>query len=80
MSPSKTLPQVFIITPQEEGNYSSQTAFSEDAFFPSGKGEGEYHLVEKVTKIQPTRVLVTSFDKFQHDCNFYIFDFCFFVL
>ena len=77
--PSKTLPQVFIITPrQKEITHYSWTAFSEDLFFPSRKGAG-YYGVEEITKIKPTRVLVTSFDKFHHPCNLYIYiiGFCF---
>ena len=41
MPPSKTLPQVFIIISQAtEITHSSRTAFSEDLFFPNGKGGG----------------------------------------
>ena len=32
--------------------------------------------VEKITKIKPVRLLVTSFDKFHHLCNLYISGFC----
>ena len=77
---SSTLLQVFIISPQVEAeNYSSPTAFSEDLFFPSRRAEGEDYGVEKITKIQPIRLLVRIFDKFQAYCNFYIFGFCLFV-
>ena len=81
MPPSKTLPQVFIITPpprQKEITHSSWTAFSQDLFFLGKKG-GEDYGVEKITKIKPTRLLPTSFDKFRHLCNLYIFGFCFVV-
>ena len=69
--PSKTLPQVFFITPrQKEITHSSRTAFSEDLFFISRKEGGEEG---------EERVLVTSFDKFHYLCNRYIFGFCFVV-
>ena len=49
--PSKTLPQVFIITPrQKEITYYFQTAFSEDIFFPSRKG-GEDYGIKKLPKL-----------------------------
>ena len=47
-------------------------------FFPQQNGEENYG-VEKITKIKPTRVLVTSFEEFHHLCNLYIFGFCFVV-
>ena len=79
MPPTKTLPQVFIITPwQKEITHSSWTALSKDIFFPSRKG-GEDYGVEKINKIKPTRVLVTSLDKIHHLCNLYIIGFCFAV-
>ena len=62
--------------------------FLQISFFPQQKGVGwaggriwggEDYGVEKITKIKPTRVLVTSFDKFHHLCNLYIFGFCFVV-
>ena len=39
-------------------------------FFPEEKGEEDYG-VEKIPKL--TKVSVTSFDKFHHLCNLYIF-------
>ena len=51
MLPSKTLPQVLIITSWTGGNY------------------------EKMTKIEPARVLVTNFDKSHHLCTLHIFGF-----
>ena len=50
-------------------------------FFPADRENyGErYYEVEKVTKIKPTRVLVTIFDRFHHLCNLCIFGFCFIV-
>ena len=84
MPPSKTFSQVFIINlRQEEITHSSQTAFSEDLFFPSrkgdlGKGVRDYGN-EKITKIKPTRALVTSSHKFHHICNLFIFSFHFVV-
>ena len=41
-------------------------------------GEEDYG-VEKITKIKPTRVLVTSFDKFHHLCNLCVTGFSFVV-
>ena len=88
MPPSKTLPQVFIITPRQKGiTHSSQTAFSEDLFLSQLKGRGrerggvgiEDYGVEKITNNKPTRVLGISFDKFHSLCNLYIFVFCFVV-
>ena len=68
---------------QEEITHSSRTAFSEDLFFPSrkgdlGKGVRDYGN-EKITKIKPTRALVTSSHKFHHICNLFIFSFHFVV-
>ena len=63
---------------QKKITHYSQIGYSEDLFFPSRKG-GEDYGVEKITKIKPTRVVVTSFDKFHHLCNLYIFRFCFVV-
>ena len=63
MPPSKTLSQVFIITPtpmHKEITHSSQTAFSEDLLFPQqkvGGGEGgDYGVENLITTIKPTRV------------------------
>ena len=69
------LPPGFFHYPQwqKEITHFPRTAFSEDLFFP----QEEDHGVEKITKIKPTRVLVTSFDKFHHLCNLYIFLFLF---
>ena len=59
---------------EKEFTYSSRTVFS--VFFsPSERGTGEDYGVEKITKIKPRRVLVASFDKFNHLCNFW-FLFC----
>ena len=78
MHPSKNLPKVFIITPQAEGNYPFRlnSVFWRSIFFPAerggGVGGGDYG-DEKITKIKPTRVLVSNFDKLHHLCNLYIF-------
>ena len=40
---------------------------------------GENYGAEKMTKIKLARILVTSFDKFHHFCNLYVFGFCFAV-
>ena len=80
MPPSKTLPQVFIIISQAtEITHSSRTAFSEDLFFPNGKGGGGDYGAKKISKLKPTRVLVASFVKFHHLCYLYIFGFFFIV-
>ena len=46
-------------------------------FFPEQE-RGE-RIMELKKLIKLTRVLVTSFDKFHHLCNFYIFSLCFAV-
>ena len=52
----------------------------EQHFFPSRKGEGERIIeLKKIIKIKTTKVLVTSFAKFCHLWNLYIFGFCFVV-
>ena len=44
--------------------------------FPEEKGSGERTMeLKKIPKV--TKVLVTSFDKFHHLCNLYIFGLCF---
>ena len=69
-----------IITPQAEGNcpFLPNSIFWR-SIFPQQKERGEDYGVEEITKIKPTRVLVTSFDKSHHLCNLYIFGFCFVV-
>ena len=56
---------------------------SEDLFFPQPKGGlwvgWRGYGVETITKINHMKILVTSFDKFHHLCNLYIFGFCFAV-
>ena len=42
-------------------------------------GEGEDYGVEKIIKIKPTAVLVTTFDKFYHLRSLYLFGFWFAV-
>ena len=67
---AKLSPSFLLLPPrQKEITHSSQIAFSEDLFLPSRKGRGEDYGVKKITKIQPTRELITSFDKFHHLCN-----------
>ena len=44
-------------------------------YFSLAQREEDYG-AEKITKIKLARVLVTSFDKFYHFCNHYIFGFC----
>ena len=52
MPPSKTLLQVFIITPrQKEITHSFRTLFSGDLFFFQQKGEGERIMEEKIPKL-----------------------------
>ena len=71
MPPSKTLPQVFIIIIQADGNsqFLSNSVFWR-YFFLRRKGERIMELKE-LPKL--TKVSVTSFDKFDHLCNLYIF-------
>ena len=78
MPKSKTLPQVFIITPRRRKlPIPPQQHFLKILFFPAEREED--HGVEEIIKTKPTQVLVTSFDKFHHLCNLYIFGFCFVV-
>ena len=76
--PQATLPQVFISTSQAEGNYSFllNRVFWRSIFSPAESGGGEDYGSEKISKIKPTKVLFTNFDKFHHLC---IIDFCFVV-
>ena len=80
MPPSKTLSQVFIITPQTEGNnpFFRNSVFWRSIFSPAEGGKEGYG-VEEITKIKLTRVLVISFDKFHNLCNLSIVGFCFVV-
>ena len=72
MSLSKPLPQA-------EGNYHfpPNRVFWKSVFHPAERGED--YGAEKMTKVKLARVLVTSLDKFHHQCNLYIFGFCFVV-
>ena len=56
--------------------YLTQTAFLKIYFYPA---EREDYGTEKITKTKFARALVTSFDRFHHLCNLYIFGFCFVV-
>ena len=77
--PNKTPPSSYHYTSrQKEITKPSLTAFSENLFFPSRK-RGEYYRVEKMTEIKRAKVLVTSFCKFHHLYNLYIFGFSFIV-
>ena len=66
MSLSKPLPQA-------EGNYHfpPNRVFWKSVFHPAERGQG--YGAEKTAKVKLVRVLVTSFDKFHHLCNRYIF-------
>ena len=61
----------FYSSPQAERNYPfiPNSVFSRSIFSPE-EGGGEDYGFEKMTKTKPTRVLVTSFDKFHHFCTF----------
>ena len=76
MPPSKTLPQVFIITnPGKRKLPISPKQCFENLFFPSR--EGEDYEAKNMTKIKLERVLATSFNKFHSTiCNLYFFGFC----
>ena len=52
-------------------------AFFHTAILSVQKEVGEDYVVEKLPKL--TSALVTSFDKFHHLCNLYIFGLCFVV-
>ena len=80
-------PPVFIITPQVEENYPFPQKCIFWRFIFRQQKEGcvwggggrevvkEDYGVEKFTEIKPMKVLVTSFDKFPHLCNLYVFGF-----
>ena len=55
----------------------SEQRFLNVYFSTVERGWREDYGVEKITKIKPTRILVTNFAKFHHPCNLYIFGFCF---
>ena len=65
-------PQAKLSPRQMEVAHSSSTAFSED-ILPEQKGGGEEGLWSWKNLKKATRVLVTTFDKFQNLCNLYIF-------
>ena len=68
----KTLPQVFIIIPQADGNCTFlPDSISEDIFSWAEKGR-ERIIAKKLPKSQ-------VFDKFHHLCNLYSFGLCFAV-
>ena len=79
MHSSKTFLQIFIITNPRRSNLpvSSKQRFLKIYFSPAERGED--YGAEKIIKIKLARILVTSFDKFHHFCNLYIFGFCFVV-
>ena len=63
---------------QAEGNYPFHPNSVFWRIFSSSIKEGGLWSW-KMNKIKLARVLVTSFDKFHHLCNLYIFGFCFVV-
>ena len=69
---SKTLPRVFIIIPQADGNcpFIPNSVFWN--FFSLAEREGE-----KITELK--KALVTGFDKLHYLCNLYIFGLYFVV-
>ena len=73
---AKLFPRFLWLPPrQKENTHSSWTAFSEAQVFFGGEDYG----VEKIAKIKPKKLLVTSSDKFHHLCNLYINGSCFVV-
>ena len=75
---AKLFPRFLSLPLQEkEITHFSKTKRFENLFFSSR--EGEDYGAENMTKIKLARVLVTSFDKFHHFWNHYIFGFCFVV-
>ena len=74
---AKLSPMFWQSSPRQAGiAHSSRTAFSEDIF---SLAEREERIMEFKKLPKLTRVLVTSFDKFHHPCNLYIFALCFVV-
>ena len=69
------------LPPQAEGNYPflQNRVFSRSIFPQQKRGGGRIMALKKLPKLNLLRVLVTSFDKFHHLCNLYIFRFCFVV-
>ena len=77
MPPSKTLPQVFTIILQAEGNC---LFFPNSVFWRYFSWEEMGERIMELKKIPKlTKVSVTSLDKFHHLCNLYIFGLCFVV-
>ena len=58
--------------------WAPKSFISPEGFFPQQNG-GRIMELKKMTKIKLSSVLATSFDKFHHICNLYIFCFCFVV-
>ena len=79
---AKLSPRFLSLSPRQTGiAHSSRTAFFEDIFSPKEKrGEGRGKRIMELKKLPKlTKVSVTSFDKFHHLCNLYIFSLCFVV-
>ena len=77
---AKLSPRFLLLSPRKkEITHSSGTTISKDIFSQEKEGGGEDIGVEKIIKIQPTRVLVTGLYRSHHLCNLYIFALWFFV-
>ena len=61
---------------RQKKHISTEHCFLEIYFSPAERGD---YGAEKMTKIKLAKVLITSFNKFHHFCNDYIFGFCFIV-
>ena len=79
MSSSKILPQVFIITTPDRMKLLifPEQRFLKIYFSPAERGGEDFMELKKMIKIKLARVLVTSFGKFHHFSQLYIFGFCF---
>ena len=76
-APKQNSPQVFIIILQADVNCPVLPNSIFWRYFPEEKGEERIMELKKIPKL--TKVSVTSFDKFHHLDNLYIFGSCFVV-
>ena len=79
MPSSKILPQVFIITTPDRMKLLifPEQRFLKIYFSPAERGGEDFMELKKMIKIKLASVLVTSFGKFHHFSQLYIFGFCF---
>ena len=73
---SKLSPEFLSLSPRQTGiAHSSRIALFEDIFSWGERGES----IMELKKLPKLKVSVTSFDKFHHICNLYIFGLCFVI-